>query len=370
MNDCILHIGMHKTGSTSIQFSLANFSDARMLYARLGTTPNHSLAMYTLFAAEPQKHRLHAGRRSPEKMRAYIDGIRKDLDNAIAAARGRTLIVSGEGMCGLQAGEVQNLADELRPRFDRLTVAGYVRPPAAFMSSGFQERVKSGRFGRFELQRYYRNYRATFEKFDAAFGRDNVSLWKFDPASFPERDVVKDFCARLRIPLTARQSDRRNESLSREAVKLLYTYYRFRPAGPDQSGGEAPGRLANLLSEIGADKFRLSPKATRPILEENKGDIDWMERRLGASLHEALDDERPGDIATETDLLRPDAEAIAKLKEVLGSSAPKDVAGKTPAEVALLVDALNRRPRPFRLRRWGRMASRWGRSLSKWRRSR
>ena len=53
MKRCIIHIGMHKTGSTSIQRSLQGYRDDRFQYARLGKTANHSLAMYSLFAADP-----------------------------------------------------------------------------------------------------------------------------------------------------------------------------------------------------------------------------------------------------------------------------------------------------------------------------
>ena len=37
-------------------------------------------------------------------------------------------------------------------------------------------------------------YRDRFETLDRVFGRENVLLRKFDPRSFPGRDVVRDFC--------------------------------------------------------------------------------------------------------------------------------------------------------------------------------
>jgi hypothetical protein len=45
-----LHIGMHKTGSSSIQQSLADYSDGTLRCARLGA-PNHSKAMKLLFSS-------------------------------------------------------------------------------------------------------------------------------------------------------------------------------------------------------------------------------------------------------------------------------------------------------------------------------
>jgi hypothetical protein len=77
-----------------------------------------------------------------------------------------------------------------------------------------------------------------------------------------------------------------------------------------------------------------------PILEENKDDIRWMERRLAASLDEPISTHAGGDILDEADLLRPDPDFAAKLVALLGRRAPAGILGKTPTEMAILVHAL------------------------------
>src|SRR4051794_36624156 len=129
MNRCIIHIGMHKTGSTSIQRSLDGFEDDRFLYARLGGYGNHSLPIYSLFASNSERHHLHrtAGR-SSEAVRAHNNSVRKDLDRSVAEACGRTLLISGEDIGAVPKPDLPKLRNYFQKRFDHLTIVGYVRP--------------------------------------------------------------------------------------------------------------------------------------------------------------------------------------------------------------------------------------------------
>src|SRR4029079_5237682 len=124
----------------------------------------------------------------------------------------------------LQGPAVERMREFFDERCDKLSIVGYVRPPAGFVTSAFQERVKGGSLRRFDVASGYRNYQNCFGKFDAVFGRERVHLWKFDPPSFPDGCAVRDFCARLGIALPARRIRRLNESLSREMVSLLYIF--------------------------------------------------------------------------------------------------------------------------------------------------
>lgn len=343
-SQCIVHIGMHKTGSTSIQRSLHGFDDDRFLYARLARTPNHSLAIYSAFATTPERHHLHrSAGRDQRRVHRYNDRVYKELDHCIEAARGRALIISGEDISSLHKRDLPKLRDYLDARFGKLLIVGYVRPPASFLASSFQQRVKSGTLNSFNLMRMYRNYRATFEKFDEVFGRNRVQLWKFDPETFPEGDVVSDFCRRLGISLPRRGTLRLNESLSDHAVAAFYTYNKLgKYAGMNllrSAGGKA---LVRLLQ---GEKFRLSPDSVRPVLEHNRADIEWMEQRLGQSLQEDLGEHRDTDVRDEEDLLRPNPDVAAKLLTMLGSSAPRGVKGQTPQEMTALVDAIERKQR-------------------------
>jgi len=344
MNRCIIHIGMHKTGSTSIQSSLNNFSDNNFSYADLGPA-NHSLAIYSLFSSTPEKHHLHQRNgRDSSSVSKFISEANNALERAISQASSRTLIISGEDISILPPESLLRFRDYLKRHFHLLNVVGYVRPPAGFINSSFQQRVKAGTVSDINLAAAYRNYRKHFEVFDDIFGRDQVNLWKFDPASFPDHCVVRDFCERLGIGLPKEKIIRLNESLSRNAIILLYIYHKFgrKSETRTMTGAEAQN-LINKLKLNDGMRFRFSPDIITPVLDSNIEDIRWMEDRLNANLFEKLAKADPLDIQDETDLLTLDETVIRKLVGIVGDASPRNIFGKTPEDIALLFSAIRRK---------------------------
>jgi len=329
---CIIHIGLYKTGSSSIQHSLAGFKNAHFFYSALGRDSNHSLAIQSLFSDRPvTDHRLHkAAGRDPAAVKRYIEAIESDLDRSIARAGSRTLLISGEGAASLRPNALAALRDFFSRHFDQITIVAYVRPPNQLLSSSFQERIKAGTIKNFETTRLYRHYQRLLAKFDLVFGRDNVCLWKFDPKTFPEGCVVQDFCSRLAIPLPTTKIVRVNESLSREAVGLLYAYHKFGES--DERPKMRSPEAMEFGKFIGGKKFQFSPDLIRALLDANRSDIQWIEDRLGESLREDLGTHKDGDVRDEADLLEFDEVAVRKLcsavgHELLPKPAPRDVAG-------------------------------------------
>jgi hypothetical protein len=329
---CIIHIGMYKTGSSSIQHSLAGFKNGQFLYAALGRESNHSLALLSLFSDRPiLDHRLHkAARRDHAAVGRYIEAARSGLDKSIDRAGSRTLLISGEAAASLRPNALQGLRDFLARHFDQITIVAYVRPPSQLIASSFQERVKAGTIKDFDTTRLYRHYQRLLAKFDTVFGRDNVHLWKFDPNTFPEGCVVQDFCSRLAIPLSKTKIVRVNESVSRETVGLLYAYHKF--GETDERPRMRSPAAMEFGAFIGGKKFRFSPDLIRALLQANEEDIQWVEDRLGQSLREELGTHNDGDVRDEADLLEFDAVAVRKLSNAVGRDvpskpAPRDIAG-------------------------------------------
>jgi len=340
MTRCIIHIGMHKTGSSSIQSSLDGLDDATFRYADLGVS-NHSLAMYSLFSEHPERHHLHkANRREGSPLDEYIEGMQTSLEKVIESLNGRTLIISGEDIGSLSKAGLSKLHQYFQNSFSSITIVAYVRPPAAFISSAFQQRVKGTGLNEINIKQEYRNYRESFAKFDEIFGRENVLLWKFSPSGFPSKCVVRDFCGRLGIDLPEEKIVRVNESLSRRAISLLYTFNKFsKKYGFKPMKGPEGMRFGKAFSAPDDGKFHFSSDIIRPILEENAVDVAWIEGRLGESLSEELSESKSDDIRGESDLLTPDPVTVNKLLALLGDSQPEGIQGESPDEVALLVQA-------------------------------
>jgi len=341
MTRCIVHIGMHKTGSTSIQQSLSGFSDERFVYASLDM-PNHSLAVYSIFASRPDRHHLHrAAGLDIQAVNNYAERMRLALDQCVASLRGRTLLISGEDISILPPESLARLHDYLRSRLGKVTIVGYVRPPAAFISSGFQQRVQSGLIVQVAPEREYRQYKEFFGAFDEIFGRENVRLWKFDQLDFPGGCAVRDFCSRLGIALPRKRICRLNDSLSWQSIAMLYVYSKLRHKyGFSILRAPEAQEMCNRLAIFGGDKFRFSPGVIKPVLDKNRKDIEWMENRLGTSLHEELGEHQLSDVRDEVDLIRPDPTLVGRLLAILRDASPPGIEGKTPDEVFLLAHAL------------------------------
>jgi hypothetical protein len=285
-----LHVGMHKTGTTSLQSSLGavrNHPQWRML--KVGGRSNMGKALCAMFAAKPSKHSAFRKLGKTDEEISVEGGLlRERLRKAVASCSVPEIIISAEALTStIDAAGLAALRDLLLQHCREIRVIGYVRPPVGFKTSIFQEAVKHGK-GKFNVAEAKVHYRRRFRKFDDVFGRDKVLLRKFDTSTFPGGCIVADFFEQTGLsPLPPDAVVRTNESLSREACGMLYAYRKF---GPGYGVGDTVIRENNEMIApmfgIAGERLRFSGKLMLPHLTAELKDIRWIERRIGASLHE------------------------------------------------------------------------------------
>jgi hypothetical protein len=338
MSRCILHIGMHKTGSTSIQKSLRGFSDDRFVYFEDHLNrANHGPALHALLDIK-----------EPGSTPADFERAKRNLKKIVRRLGSRTLILCSERLFRFNRHQAEKLSTVLRGHgFDRIEVFGYIRAPGDYLSSVIQQRIKDGRKSSIDLRQTvegrYPRFRDQIGLYDEVFGRENVHLRKFDPSTFPSGDVVHDFCDQAGIDLPSERVVRLNESVSREVIALIFTYHELHE-GLGLAPLTAPQNraLVDRLRPLGSTRFRLSPDLVKPILERHRADIAWMEARLGQPLSVELGEHRAGDVRDENDLLKPDPQLVDRLKDIVQT--PAGVRGDTPEDVVRLVHALRDEP--------------------------
>lgn len=339
---CFVHIGMHKTGSSSIQASLTGMDDlGSHCYADICGVVNHGGAMINIFSRQPEKVHVNVKRGlTSAQMQERRDKFQAGLAHAVASHPEKDLVISGEGICYLAEEELLDFRNFLAESFTDIRVLGYVRSPKSFMESAFQQRVKGGT-ARLEPGLFYPRYRDLFEKFDRVFGRDKVLLRKFDPATFPQGCVVQDFCRLIGIPILGSQVVRVNESLSREAISVLFAYRKFGPGygiGPGVIGEN--NRLVKALAGLAGGKLRFSEALVADTRRKHAQDLQWMEERLGASIDDYASTDAEG-VDSEADLLRIASENAGPLTELIEPARrPAGPTGNDPEAVARLVHAL------------------------------
>lgn len=348
MAGCILHFGMHKTGSSSIQESLARgLDDPRFHYCSLDDTGsgNSSGPLLLAFLAKPMEHPiLRQKAASDADLAARRERVLDRLRTGLAHARERTVILSAEGLCHLDAAELGALVTLIRGFTPEVTAVGYIRAPGSYMQSAFQQRLRVRIGSPPRLDRLYPNYRARFDALLQVLGASNIRFWPFEPSTFHEGCVVRDFCARIGARIDPSLIVRRNEGMSLSAVQLLYAH---RIAIPEP----APGRsefsrwqtLVSALQGVAGPRFELHPQIAAPLLQEHRKDIAWMEAQMGSPLTERAGVPSATAIRDESELLAYRPEAIAWLRAHSRRAARAKDDEFTPPFVAECLQSLEQR---------------------------
>jgi hypothetical protein len=317
---CWIHIGMHKTGSTSIQQNLAKTtSNHTWKLMKTGGRPNMGAALCAMFDDEPQK--LFWFKQRKESRESIIqNGLvwKEELLREIHDLNGSICIISSEFVSGFASDTLRRFYDFLRPHFDDIRVIGYVRPPISYCVSQYQEMLKYGH-SNFDIDKVHLRYREKFEKFDTIFGKDSVMLRKFDIETFPERCIIRDFCEQVGIRLPEDITiKRRNGSLSREACAILYAYRKYGPSyGEGITAFQENAQLVRGLEAIQGESLSVHHHLMMEMLEDKSEDILWMENRLGSSLREVPSNNENA-LRNEQDLLRVSRSSCIKFASCFG----------------------------------------------------
>lgn len=151
------------------------------------------------------------------------------------------------------------------------TVIVYVRSPASYIASDYQESVKSG----INLaQPAAPEYRKRIEKFLDLFGADEVILREYDRAVLKDGDVVKDFAQLISVapPLAKRLE---NVSLSTDATRVLFLVNQMISRfGEGKEIRRARQRLQDHIRNLLPGKFDLPENLISGLVDEQ--DVEWL----------------------------------------------------------------------------------------------
>jgi hypothetical protein len=95
-----------------------------------------------------------------------------------------------------------------------------------------------------------------------------------------------------------------------------------------------------MFTQLPGPKLRFASDLVEPLLEKHRSEIEWIEQRLGTSLHEDLVD-TPDAVRSKNDLLKFDEESLRWLAEQLGPGHVQRMhSSMSPEEVAHWVHEL------------------------------
>ncbi len=138
--------------------------------------------------------------------------------------------------------------------------------------------------------------------------------------------MVVDLAHELGVALSPHQVVRVNESLTLEAVALLFVQRKW-GEGFVRGFRGAPRMNADFaaaLAGIGDSKFAFSHDLVSPWIEEHRADVKWIEQRLGLAVLDAPKaSSRP--VSSEEDLLAIALENANALESLVGEHASEAV---------------------------------------------
>ncbi len=290
MRELFLHVGMHKTGTSSIQQTLFDHGPKLQEFglSYWGAEPNHSVSVVAAFHEEPHLYHMNrrAGRHTPEAAAAWARECRARLEAWLAEAPGPKLILSGEDIALLSPAATEDLLDTIARHVGRITVLGFVRPPRSFMVSVFQQRVRGGStlddFGNGINTAYRRRFRKyighprihalRFQLYERAALKGGCSIATFlDLLGAPE--ALYPQLALRQLNLT---TSRLGVVLNLAANEAVPVFLPDGAANPDRSP-----MLARFLEDVTGRRLDLPAAMLAEWLRQARPDIAWMEGQLG-----------------------------------------------------------------------------------------
>jgi len=356
MATCILHVGMHKTGTSSLQRSLYfGLEDPAFRHVGLGH-PNAAPYLEAIFSDRPEDFWIFRwGAVSPAKLRSMREDYGRRLRQALRAAkrRGQTPIISSE-RCWLAAPTtLERLRDLLADEGFGIRVVAYVRPIKSFFESYFQEHMKWSR--RQVLEEILRidaadgrgmaHWSGRLGEFERIFGRESLTVRPFVRSALVDGCAVRDFHATLGIAFDPRSVMRANDSVSLDAVRLLYAHVRFRPEAARVS---LRGRnlLLRRLQALDGPPFRFHSSVFAPFVARIDAENRLIRDRYGIDIAEDLEAADGGAcVRDEPDFFRFSPASLDWLAKESGLPPIEPREGEAAArEVAVRMQRIQRRP--------------------------
>ncbi|MBT9292143.1 hypothetical protein [Prosthecodimorpha staleyi] len=339
-----LHIGMPKTGSTSIQESFdahrAELLAAGINYLDFG--PSHSKVFLALFSPKKMKLRTrvtkHLG--ADTAMTDYsLDDLEQAFTTQLTLPGAGITIASGEMLFRFSKAQCRDLHRFLAPHFDTIRVVAYLREPLSLANSRAQQNVKGARgtlaemadpaairTGRSPLVPHYREH---LETWASVFGRDAMILREFNRAQFVGGDLLVDFCHVVGVPDAMHQALAgiwTKTARNAESILILDSYLRRSREG--RRPAFAP--LRDRLEDVPGSHFSLPEPVLRAVMQAVEEDVAWLRKETGQPFFSDTD---PGKIASAAAWSE---ETRAALAGILGGPvAPIDSSDPVAAQAAI-----------------------------------
>lgn len=286
----VLHAGLPKTGSTSIQrFLNANataLSEQGVWFRPAADRKNRRDHNFLAMAFWNRVQRIYADRYGDDLERLRNDSREAwtGLLDEFARSDHETLLISGEFFTRAAIAHVEEFAQESLTDFD-ISVLFYLRQPSAHYVSWLQQHLK----GSNDMMAFSRSRSNWARRLRMWKKVGDVTVREFNRSALVGGDVVDDFASVLGVDIRGfRRPADANESISAEGMDLLVAHRRLHwPNGPDRIMPESLRLIeeiqaieATKADEIGVSPARLTPELAQ-YLDSDVEELAKLDRNFG-----------------------------------------------------------------------------------------
>ncbi|MAR01134.1 MAG: hypothetical protein CMI00_11455 [Oceanospirillaceae bacterium] len=258
-----LHIGLEKTGTTTIQRTFVRnkeyFESIGFRYPVFNGEENH-VALYNYSKAENviDELRIYAGLKSADDVTEFRKHFRKDLVSRLGNYEG-TVVFSNEHLSSRLSGPdaLVRLKDLLSLITDDVTVVLYLRNVEDFVVSTYSTAVKCGEtksIGDFcqDLSLFRYQFDKVITNWSAIFGAENLVIREFSRSALVNGDIFDDFASVIGMEYDKSRLNLKseNESLTHLQAEFLRRFNMREPLIKDGAYNKARGNIVDVLMSL------------------------------------------------------------------------------------------------------------------------
>jgi len=265
--ELVLHVGMHKTGTSAIQSYLRKktkylLSDRNILYVREGRVRGNKKIRKSHYMLACKTVQRYSNRKNIKKEVNVWSKVNEEIKNI----KPKKAIISSEFLWPAEISEIRKIDSKIK---DQIRVILYVRSYYEMLKSVYMQHLKKGYSKNISKviknKLWYFDYVSIIKKWEKVIGEDNVGVGIYDRVS---SNVVGDFIKRVGIG---------DFNLSKSRVN----------ASP-------PDSMAHILR--GLNNFqRSAPSTVEPIIRRTRKNIS-AQRQPGKFVSKLLDPLLPSTI--------------------------------------------------------------------------
>lgn len=302
--EIILHAGLQKTGSSSIQDTLFdNFNNSlleqfNVMYPK-SWGANQSFIIYSAFCDRPEDYHLnivygYSKEKIEEINKANLKKLEDELCDRIQKSNCSKIIISAESISLLTKENLISLKQYLLSVLPKSSfkVMVYVRNPITWAVSMIQQYIKAFGIGT-DYETAVNNVLAVMEAFPAnrieplieAFDRENVFLYKFEDAAKHAYGLVGHFLSHIGIGESAIRQlkiHKSNESISLISADILSYMHAKEPIIKNGKRNENRhfGDIFPLY-ELTGDKFDVYFHDRVKLFDQAIEGVKWLKEEWG-----------------------------------------------------------------------------------------